>query len=144
MTTLIEKPQIIRLQSAMSKRFNSRDERLIFLSEFFQREINSTKELSKIEADEIIYFLNTGKQKNYEWGYFDSQNMQHRTILSLCRQANWVIPHERHGEVPDLNRLSNFLKSPRCPVNKPLKKMTKQELSKVITAFEGIVKHKYS
>lgn len=140
---LIEKPQIKRLQTAMSKRFTSRDERLAFLSEFFSREINTTKELSKIEADEVLYFLNTGKTKNYEWGHFDNQNRQHRALLSLLRQAQWVVPNERHGEVPDLERLSNFLKSPKCPVNKPLLKMTKQEVSKVITAFEGIVNHKY-
>ncbi len=131
MTTLIEKPQIIRLQSAMSKRFDTRSERLDFLSVFFGRDVNSTKELSKVEAEEILYFLNKGKQNPYyEWGYFDNQNSQHRTILSLCRQAGWITPNEKHGEVPDLNRLSNFLKSPKSPVNKPLKKMTKQELSK--------------
>ncbi len=143
MTNLIEKPQLKRLQTAMSRRFNSRDERLAFLSELHGREITTTKELSKIEADEVLYFLNTGKTKNYEWGHFDNQNRQHRTLLSLLRQAQWTVPNERHGEVPDLERLSNFLKSSKSPVNKPLLKMTKQEVSKIITAFEGIVKHKY-
>ncbi len=141
---IIEKPQIKRIQTAMSSHFSSRDERLCFISEFFDREVNSTKELSKVEADELLYFLNTGKTKNYEWGHFDSQNTQHRAILSLCRQAQWVVPHEKWGEVPDLMRLSNFLKSAKCPVNKPLLKMNKQELSKVITAFEGIVNHQYN
>ncbi|MBS9774998.1 MAG: hypothetical protein KGV59_07595 [Tenacibaculum sp.] len=141
---LIEKPQIKRIQTAMSKRFTSRDERLDFISDFLQREVNSTKELSKVEADELLYFLNKGKTKNYEWGHFDAQNSQHRTILSLCRQAQWVVSHDKYGEVADLDRLSNFLKSPKCPVNKPLMKMTKQELSKVIVALEGIVEHIHS
>lgn len=136
----IDKKQTKRVQSAMCTRFTSRDERLGFLSDFFNREIESTTKLSNIEADELLYFLNTGKTKNYDWGRFDNQNTQHRNLLSLLRQAQWVVPHERHGEVPDLERLSAFLKSPKSPVNKPLLKMTKQEVSKVIVAFEGVVK----
>ena len=140
----ITKQQIKRVQSAMSSRCTSRFDRLEFISAFLNRNINSTKDLSKIEADELLYFLNTGKTKNYDWGHFDKQNKQHRTLLSLMYQAEWVIPNERHGEVADLNRLSNFLKSPKCPVNKPLLKMTPKEVSKVIVAFEGIATHENS
>lgn len=143
MSVCIDKQQIIRVQSAMRKRFSSREERLGFVSDFFEREVNSTKELSKVEADELLYFLNTGKTKNYDWGFFDNQNQKHRTILSLMRQAQWVVPNERHGEVPDLERLSNFLKSPKSPVNKPLRSMNPKELSKIIIAFKGIVEHRY-
>lgn len=77
------------------------------------------------------------------WAYFDKENNQHRLILSLCRQAQWVKPHNRFGEVVDLESLQDFLKSNKSPVNKPLKSMTKQELSKIIIALEGIVNHKY-
>lgn len=77
------------------------------------------------------------------WAFFDKNNQQHRTILSLCRQAQWVKPHSRFGEVADLERLHRFLKSDKSPVKKPLKEMTKQELSKIIIALEGIVKHRY-
>ena len=140
----ITKQQIIRVQSAMSSRCGSRDERLDFIGGFFEREIKSTKDLSSIEADELLYFLNTGKTKNYDWGHFDKQNKQHRTLLSLMYQADWLISNETHGEVPDLNRLSNFLKSPKCPVNKPLLKMKPKEVSKVIVAFEGIAIHENS
>lgn len=140
----ITKNQIIQVQSAMSTRCGSRDERLDFIAGFLDRKIKSTKDLSKIEADELLYFLNYGKTKNYDWGRFNKQNKQHRTLLSLMHQANWVVPNETHGEVADLDRLGNFLKSTKSPVNKPLLKMDFKEVSKVIIAFEGIAIHQNS
>ena len=77
------------------------------------------------------------------WGLFDKNNQQHKTILSLLRQAQWVVKNEKWGEVPDINRLSEFLKSDKSPVNKPLKKMEPLEVSKIIEALKGIVKSKY-
>ena len=77
------------------------------------------------------------------WAKFDKNNAAHKNILSLLRQLNWTTSHPRHGEVADLVRLDQFLRSNRCPVNKPLKKMEKEEVSKVITALTGILKHKY-
>ncbi|MFE3849111.1 hypothetical protein ACFX5D_14150 [Flavobacterium sp. LB3P45] len=77
------------------------------------------------------------------WGLFDKNNQQHKTILSLLRQAQWVVPNGKWGEVPDINRLSDFLKSDNSPINKPLKKMEPAEVSKIIEAFKGIVKSKY-
>jgi hypothetical protein len=72
-----------------------------------------------------------------------TNNQQHKTILSLLRQAQWVVPNGKWGEVPDINRLSEFLKSDKSPVNKPLKKMEPLEVSKIIEALKGIVKSKY-
>ena len=77
------------------------------------------------------------------WGLFDNNNQQHRTILSHMRTAQWTVPNDKWGEVPDINRLSDFLKSDKSPVNKPLKKMEPEEVSKIIEAFKGIVKSKY-
>jgi hypothetical protein len=77
------------------------------------------------------------------WAIFDKAKTQHKTILSLLRQAQWVVPHPRHGEVADLARLSAFLKSNKSPINKPLKAMTDKETSKIIQALKGIVKHRY-
>jgi hypothetical protein len=77
------------------------------------------------------------------WALFDKSNQQHKTLLSLLRQAQWTIPNEKWGEVADLARLSNFLKSDKSPVNMPLKKMKPSEVSKIIEAFKGIVKSKY-
>lgn len=128
----------------MSKRYSSREARLTFLSNFLKREITTTKDLSNIEAGEVIYFFNKGKVKQQDhWGFFDVQNTKHRNVLSLLRQAQWTVPSDKHGYVPDLERLSDFLKSPKSPVNKPLKQMKPKELSKLIVALEGIVNHKY-
>lgn len=77
------------------------------------------------------------------WGLFNKKNQQHKTILSLLRQAQWVVKNERYGEVADLARFSDFLKSDKSPVNKPLKDMEPSEVSKVIEALKGIVKSKY-
>jgi hypothetical protein len=77
------------------------------------------------------------------WGLFDKNNQQHKTILSLLRQAQWVVPNGKWGEVPDISRLSDFLKSDKSPVNTPLKDMKPEEVSKIIEALKGIVKSKY-
>lgn len=73
------------------------------------------------------------------WGLFDKSNNKHRQILSLLRQANWTVGHPRHGEVADLSRLSEWLKSDKSPVKKRLLDMDPKELSKIIKALEGIV-----
>lgn len=72
------------------------------------------------------------------WGLFDNDNQAHRQLISLCYQAQWTTPYKGRN-VADTLRLSEFLKSDKSPVNKALKKMTKEEVSKVIVAFEGIV-----
>lgn len=77
------------------------------------------------------------------WGLFDNKNLQHKAILSQLRTLQWVVPNEKWGEVPDLNRFSEFLKSDKSPINKPLKKMDEKELSKMISCFESMVIKKY-
>lgn len=77
------------------------------------------------------------------WGLFDNKNQQHKAILSHLRVLQWVVPNEKWGEVPDLNRLSEFLKSDKSPINKPLKEMDEKELSKMISCFESMVTKKY-
>jgi hypothetical protein len=77
------------------------------------------------------------------WGLFDKNNQQHKYLRSLCVQAKWVVENEKWGEVADLEKLSDFLKSNKCPVNMPLKKMSPEEVSKVIIALEAIVSFIY-
>ncbi|MBP4139979.1 hypothetical protein [Flavobacterium geliluteum] len=77
------------------------------------------------------------------WGYFDSKNRQHLTLLAYMRTAQWTTENGKHGEVADIERLSDFLKSDKSPINKPLKNMEPWEVSKIIEAFKGIVKSKY-
>lgn len=141
----ISKKQIQTIQVICSSRFADRLERLDYMSAFFKREIKSTKELTFIEAEDLIYFLNTGQKSNTNWAFFDSKKFvaERKTLFSLMHQAQWVKPHQTLSEVPDLDRLSNFLKSPKSPVKKPLKQMEKKEWEKLITAFRGIVKATY-
>lgn len=77
------------------------------------------------------------------WARFDKAKPRHKMILSLCRQAQWTIIQDKWGEVADLERLSNFLKSDKSPVRKPLLEMTSIEVEKIIKAISGIVKSKY-
>lgn len=95
------------------------------------------------QANELIGNLGGHPAIDYDWAHFDKFNAQHAYLLSLCIQAGWTIRHAKYGYVANLKRLSDWLKSERCPVRKPLKSMSKQETSKVIYAFEQVVKTKY-
>ena len=126
------------LQSLLGKRFNSREERIAFLSDFAQRELSSSKELTEEEAFELLDWLkyNYGKE-----AYFDSHNAQHLSLLAKCHELGWV--REDNPKIPDLGRLGKFLLSKRCPVQKPLMEMTTKEVSKVIGALEKIIEKRY-
>lgn len=104
----------------------------------------SLKSLTQAQAVRIIK-AQTGQEapKSDNWGLFDKNNKQHLTVLAQMRTAQWTVPNDKYGEVPDLERLSEFLKSPESPIKKPLKKMQPWEVSKIIEAFKGIVKSKY-
>lgn len=138
----IQAKQIQQLQTICSKRFQSRQERLDFLSDFTGTTLESAKDLSRIQADDVIYFLNTGKEPNNQaWGRFNHENRQHKTILSLCHQLGWV--QEDSPQYVDLSRLGGWLKSKRSPVQKPLLDLTAKETSKIIFALENMLKKQY-
>lgn len=140
----ITKTQIQQVQTIFSKRAIKldRDDRVQYIGATIGREVSSTKDLTAVEADELIYFLNTGKKQVANWAFFDKSKFitQRKYLFSLMHQAQWVVKGERHNEVPDLVRLSNFIKSPKSPVQKPLKQWTSDEWSKMIFVFERIVK----
>lgn len=106
------------------------------------------------EGSAVDNYLNPKKQlqtivqggRNHSksnWGLFDNNNPQHKNILSLMRQLQWTVPHARHGEVADLSRLSEFLKSNKSPINKPLKDMEAKEVSKIIECFKSMITKAY-
>lgn len=111
----------------------------------------SLKSITQAQAKKIImaqegstYVNPTHLESNVEsWAIFDKNNPKHKVILSLLYQMQWVKASQKHGEIPDLDRLSNFLKSDKSPVKKPLKDMQPFELEKVIAALNAIVKHRY-
>lgn len=140
--TAITQDQIVQLQTICSGKFRSREERLECLSEMVGVELGSIKELNHLQADELIYFFNTGRTLDHSvWALFDKYNTQHCTILRLCHNLGWV--QEERTEFVDLHRLGGWLKSNRSPVKRPLKEMTKQECSKIIVALENILKSKF-
>lgn len=88
---------------------------------------------------------NSPKPTNNEnWGVFDTKNQQHKYIMALCHTRQWTKHSERWGTVADMDgAFSDFLKSIRSPVQKPLQDMTPTEVSKIIVALGGIVEHKF-
>ena len=97
----------------------------------------TSREISIDEASDIINRLCNN------WAKFDKENSQHRYILSLLHQLGWV-DHSTGLALPDLDRLSYWLKSKRCPINKPIKAMTTKELTKVINALESMTAKAYA
>lgn len=97
----------------------------------------STKDLTIEQANQIIVRFG-GQPIQYEnWALFDAKNGAHRNILSLCMQLRWQVYNaDKKAYYADLYRLSEWLKSKKSPVKKPLKQMVKLELSKIIYALE--------
>jgi predicted DNA-binding protein len=140
---LIDKRQVQQIQIRLSKENLDRTERLTFLSAQTGRAIKSTKDLTQIEAEDILFFLNNGEFDTTSWGKFDKNNKQHLTLLSRLRTAQWVVKDDKYGEVADLERLHRFLKSDKSPIKKPLRAMTPNEVSKLIFVFDQIIKGTY-
>ncbi|MDQ8012016.1 MAG: hypothetical protein REI96_06190 [Flavobacterium nitrogenifigens] len=88
---------------------------------------------------ELQNIVQGGRSAKNNWGAFDKKNKLHLTILSQLRTLQWTTKSQKWGEVADINRLSDFLKSDKSPVNKPLTDMTQQELSKIISCFDSII-----
>lgn len=141
----IQPNQIKQIQTIMSSRFTDRDERLDFISTFLGREITTTKDLTTVEAHGLIYYLNTGKKSTANWAFFDKDKFvsERKLLFSYLYQAQWVVKNDTYSEVPDLERLSNFLMSSKSPVNKPLKQFKKEDWSKILQAFRNIAKGTY-
>ncbi len=91
----------------------------------------------------IDNYFSAEPQKNENWGLFDKNNNQHRTVMSHLYTAQWTVQNEAGREIPDLLRFSDWLKSEKSPVRKPLMDMTSKEISKIIVALGGIIEHKF-
>ncbi|MDX6187967.1 hypothetical protein SGQ83_01280 [Flavobacterium sp. Fl-318] len=88
----------------------------------------------KVQLQKIV---NGDNNKN--WGLFDKTNQQHKTLLSQLRTLQWTAPNGKWGEVADISRLSEFLKSDKSPIKKPLKNMNSKEVSKIIECFKSMI-----
>lgn len=102
----------------------------------------SLNDLSFEEANKILISQGDKPTPVENWALFDKNNSKHKYILSLCYQLGLTI--ELKGRtIADTNKLSEWLKSDRSPVQKPLMKMTTFEVSKIIQALEQIVQKKW-
>lgn len=97
----------------------------------------TAKALSLKQAAELIKTLCTN------WAVFNIKDQQHRYILSLLRQIGWTTTSDRYGTIADMARLSNFLKSNKSPVPKPLQNMDKAETMKLINCLESMLGKKW-
>lgn len=93
----------------------------------------SAKDLSITQAQGLIKSLTT------HWARFRKDKKQHMYILSLLRQMGWTERSERYGIIADMDRLSDFLKSKKSPINKPLQDMDTTELQTLINCFESML-----
>lgn len=93
----------------------------------------TAKDLSMFQANQLKKKLITN------WAFFNKDNEQHKYILSLLIQMGWSQQHPKYGEVADMARLSNFLKSKKSPVPKPLPDMSITETSKLISCLESML-----
>jgi hypothetical protein len=105
----------------------------------------STKDLTFIQANELIYLLSTGKMPTFEaYATFDKNNKSHMYMLSLCRQINWTCySNKLHRVVVDLNQLGEWMKE-KSFLHKPLMAYSKTDLVKLVSQLEIVVQKELS
>ncbi|MDO5106239.1 hypothetical protein [Capnocytophaga sp.] len=140
---MITNKQIKTIQTIFSSEKKlDRDERLAYISGFFQQDIKSLKDLTKIQAIHLTRHLNGEETKQFQfYAYFDANNPQHKALLARCHELGWVQDDKPH--LVDLNCLGGWLISKRSPVKKALLDMSHKEVSKIIFAIENMIKSKY-
>ena len=104
----------------------------------------SCYDLSFDQANRILEKNGITPHKYHFRAQFDKKNERHKYILSLCIQYGWSKRSGKYGTVADLDKLNEWMYSKLCPVQKTLKKMTNDQLTKVIGALESMTKKKYS
>lgn len=104
----------------------------------------STNDLTHTQANAILQKFNQKPVLYDNWAIFNNHNRSHKYILSLAIQYGWSIQHDIHGEIADLLKISEWLKSKKSPVSKPLMDMNTKELSKTISALEQMVSKKHA
>jgi hypothetical protein len=102
----------------------------------------SCNDLTFDAANMILVKLGKEPHKLAFRAVFDKDNERHKYILSLCMQYGWSTT-KRRITIADLDKLNTWMHSQRCPVQKKLKDMNNDELTKFIGALEGMVKSKF-
>ncbi len=85
----------------------------------------------------------TTYDKTKHWGVFNVKNTRHLKILSVLKKGGIVRWNDnRMDYVADMYWLSDFLKTDKSPIKKPLQAMEDHELSILIVALEGVTEHR--
>lgn len=106
-------------------------------------EKTSTNDLTHDQANNILIELGSKPIEYDNWAYYNKNIKSHKYLLSLAIQYGWEKTDDKYGQIADLFKISEWLKSDKSPVKKPLKEMSPQEVSKVLTALENMVASKY-
>lgn len=116
------------------------DEKGNVVSQFTEdQDKRSTTDLTKLQADEFIHWLQFGNKLGTEqYAAFDKNKGQHKYILSLCHNIGWVqySPRKRRN-FPHLPTLGEWLKKSGY-LHKPLMDYTAKELPKLIWQLEQV------
>ncbi|WP_264521178.1 hypothetical protein [Flavobacterium sp. N1994] len=75
------------------------------------------------------------------WQAFDSKSDQHKYILSMLHTMGWT-KLVNGKTVGNMETFAHWLKT-KSPVTKPLMEMSAAETSKVIYAFENVVRYQF-
>lgn len=105
--------------------------------QFSKGRTTTSTELTQTEAQALIDSLQV------HWARFRKNNRQHMYIVSLLRQMGWTQTSDRYGIIADMDRLSDFLKSKRSPIRKPLQQMTTEETTTLINCLESMLGKKF-
>lgn len=104
----------------------------------------SCNDLTFEQANKILVQFNCTPHKPKFLATFDKANPRHKFLLSLVINFGWWRSSAQYGKVANLDKLNDWMRSNLCPVqDTPLMKMTDAELSKVIGAFESMVRKKF-
>ena len=78
-----------------------------------------------------------------DFSAFDYKNPQHKFILSMLHTMGWTKTLPNGKVVGNMETFGHWLKT-KSPIALPLTKMNPAQTSKVIFAFEKVVKHQFS
>ena len=74
----------------------------------------------------------------YKYGAFYGNSKQYKYLRSLCYQLGWVKAHDKWGQVPDNERLGQFV-ALDCKYKTPISKQTPEQLRVTIYQLEQVL-----
>lgn len=82
-------------------------------------------------------------EKEQDFTAFDFKNVKHKYILSMLHTLGWTKELPNGKTVGNMETFGHWLQT-KSPIKLPLTEMTPKQTSKVVFAFEKVVKHQFS